>query len=138
MIIELSRAELGRGNKEQALKYAEQAINIYEADISRNNHDLSKSIDTDLADSFIVYADIQSSLGKYSEAVNYYSIAENIYYNEYEDKMSSLYEVRLLYYKAIRASDNVQDKYSLHKFQKRLIEKFEMNHYKDEQMLKEE
>lgn len=138
VIIELSRAELGRGNKEQAVKYAEQAINIYEADTSRNNNDLSKSIDTDLADSFIVYADIQASLGKYSEAVNYYSIAENIYYNKYEDKVSSLYEVRLLYYKAIRASDNAHDKYSLHKFQKRLTEKFEINHYKDEQMLKEE
>jgi tetratricopeptide (TPR) repeat protein len=52
-IIELSRAEFGRGNIEEALKYADQAINVYKQDESRKNSDLRFSIDTDLADAFI-------------------------------------------------------------------------------------
>lgn len=128
VIIELARAEFGKGQKEDALRHARQAIDIYRQDKSRKNFDLTSTADTELADAFLIYADTLSGIGKKKEAIHHYAVAEAIYYNKYGEKISNLDEISLLYYKAIKAAIDVQDYYSKQKFTKRLISNFGTNH----------
>lgn len=138
VLIELARSELGKGQINDSLRHAAQAIDIYKKDASRQNSDLRNAIDTDLADAFIIYADILCELNKGKDAIHYYSIAEAIYYNKYHEKIKNLDEISLLYYKAIKASSNIKDDYSQKKFMKRLVDKFGDDNNRVQLLIKEQ
>lgn len=138
VIIELARSELGKRKVNDALRHAEQAIDIYKKDNSRQNFDLKNATDTDLADAFIIYADTLCKLNKEKDAIHYYSIAEAIYYNKYHDNIKNLDEISLLYYKAIKASSNIKDDYSQKKFTKRLVDKFGDDNSRVQLLVKEQ
>jgi len=72
--VQMSRAELGLGNSNKALDYAQKAKNIFIHDKSRNNENLKASKDTNLVTVFITEGDILSSLGKLEEAISAYRV----------------------------------------------------------------
>ena len=136
VIIGLSRSEFGKGEFPKANKYANQAVNIYQQDESRKNLDLRVSVDTDLADAYIAYADGLSVLKKEKEALHYYATAEAIYYNKYNTKIKHLDEVSILYFKALKTASSIRDQYSFNKFKKRHVDKFGINHFRSQEILK--
>ncbi|NRB10842.1 MAG: hypothetical protein HRU35_04420 [Rickettsiaceae bacterium] len=136
VIIELARAKLGMDLKKEALRYAKQAIKIYTHDESRNNFNLDKSIDTDLADAFIIQADALHSLKETKKAIGSYATAEVIYYNKYKQNITNLDEVSFLYTKTTFAAHSIKDIYSFNKFKKKHIDKFGVNHFRSKEILK--
>lgn len=86
IITELSRSELGLNYKNEALRHANEAVELLVEDKERNNRNIENSNDVFLAPALVAKADAMSALGNYNEAVVIYKLAKEVYHNIYGDK----------------------------------------------------
>ncbi len=120
VIVELSRAKLGLGRIQDALFHANEAIEIYTNDKSRNNENVITSKDIDLASSYVVNAEALAAMNKLEDAIKSFAIADVIFYNVYGKNMYNLDNISYMYYKACIVSNNANDKDSFDRFKNKL------------------
>ncbi|WP_341754357.1 hypothetical protein [Candidatus Tisiphia endosymbiont of Dioctria rufipes] len=132
---QMSRAELGLGNAQEALGYAQKAIVIFINDSARSNKDISISSDTYLAKAFVAEGDALAALGQNEKVAESYASAEVLYYNNYRDNMKNVDGVSYLYWAAAKATCNLPNKFWYTKFSTQLIEKFGENHFRSIDLL---
>lgn len=82
-LTELSRAELGLKLKDEALKHADEAVNILIGDEERSNREIDDSTDVFLAPALVAKGEALNALDKLKDAVDNYKAAKNIYWNIY-------------------------------------------------------
>ncbi|WP_342278547.1 tetratricopeptide repeat protein [Candidatus Tisiphia endosymbiont of Myopa tessellatipennis] len=70
---QMSRAELGLGNTNKALEYAQKATTIFINDPSRANKNLTTSLDINLAKAFVAEGDALAALGQNEKAAESYA-----------------------------------------------------------------
>ncbi|WP_367363994.1 tetratricopeptide repeat protein [Candidatus Tisiphia endosymbiont of Nedyus quadrimaculatus] len=132
---QMSRAELGLGNAQEALGYAQKAIVIFINDSARSNKDISISSDTYLAKAFVAEGDALAALGQNEKVAESYASAEVLYYNNYRDNMKNVDGVSYLYWAAAKATCNLPNKFWYTKFSTQLIEKFGETHFRSIDLL---
>lgn len=133
---QMSRAELGLGNTNKALKYSQKATSIFINDPSRPNQHLATSPDTELAKAFFAEGDALTALGQNENAVHYYLKAEMLYWNNYKDNLRNVDEVSRMYLAAARASCHLSEKAWYIKFHDQHIRKFGADHPRSVEILK--
>lgn len=133
---QMSRAELGLGNTNKALEYAQKATSIFINDPSRPNQHLATSPDTELAKAFFAEADALTALGQNENAVHSYLKAEMLYWNNYKDNLRNVDEVSRMYLAAAKASCHLSEKAWYIKFHDQHISKFGADHPRSVEILK--
>ncbi|MCC8376988.1 MAG: tetratricopeptide repeat protein [Rickettsia endosymbiont of Graphium doson] len=133
---QMSKAKLGLGNAKEALEYAEKAKTIFISDTNRPNKEIITSPDTNLAKAFVAEGNALASLNKNDEAVEAYSTAENIYWNNYRENMKNVDEISIMYLNAAKASCNVPLRSFYKNFRDHQIKKFGEQHPKSIEILK--
>jgi tetratricopeptide (TPR) repeat protein len=127
-LVQISRAALGISNYELALESSSKAKNFYLNDPARKNVKIIESNDSDFAAALVAEADALYSLGRVSEAIESYSMAEAIFYNKYRENMKFVDEISYLYYRASLASYGLAEQAWYEKFSKSHIELFGLEH----------
>lgn len=136
ILTQLSRAELGLGKFDEALIYIDKAINILtKKDKITDSVELSNSHNTDLASALLVKAEILASMGNQLLSLEFYSMAETVFYNRYRNNMYNLDNVGYLYAMASEASCNLGEPFWYNKFSNKLIKQFGKNHPRTQQVL---
>ncbi|WP_341788350.1 MULTISPECIES: tetratricopeptide repeat protein [unclassified Rickettsia] len=133
---QISKAKLGLGNAKEALEYAEKAKTIFISDTNRPNKEIITSPDTSLAKAFVAEGNALASLNKNDEAVEAYSTAENIYWNNYGENMKNVDEISIMYLNAAKASCHVPLRSFYKNFRDHQIKKFGEQHPKSIEILK--
>ncbi|HJD67246.1 MAG TPA: tetratricopeptide repeat protein [Rickettsia endosymbiont of Bembidion lapponicum] len=133
---QMSKAKLGLGNAKEALEYAEKAKTIFISDTNRPNKEIITSPDTSLAKAFVAEGNALASLNKNDEAVEAYSTAENIYWNNYRENMKNVDEISIMYLNAAKASCHVPLRSFYKNFRDHQIKKFGEQHPKSIEILK--
>ncbi len=109
-LIELSRAELGLGNRENALNHAIKAVNVLIEDTYGNdkNINLDDSKDAWLADALVAKADALTAIGKSVKAIKTYRTVKSIYENAYGiENMKNIDNVSYLFVQAAKAASKL-------------------------------
>ncbi|HJD62719.1 MAG TPA: hypothetical protein LFW14_04025 [Rickettsia endosymbiont of Degeeriella rufa] len=133
---QMSKAKLGLGNVKEALEYAEKDKTIFISDTNRPNKEIITSSDTSLAKAFVAEGNALASLNKNDEAVEAYSTAENIYWNNYRENMKSVDERSIMYLNSAKASCHVPLRSFYKNFRDHQIKKFGEKHPKSIEILK--
>ncbi len=135
---QMSRSELGLGNTNKALEYAQRSKNIFINDPSRPNSSKKIAVSPDiyLAKAFVAEADALADLGQNEQAAKSYTDAESLYWNNYRENMGNVDEVSSMYLSAAKASCHLAEKSWYIKFHDQHMKKFGSKHPRSIEILK--
>ena len=124
---QMAISELKFNKIQNANQHIETALEIFK----KNEEFLpkeNKSIDSNVASSYVVKADILQAQNLYQEALIYYDKALLIYQNLYQERAKNIMRVSDLYEKGATAACKLQDLENYKKFFDLQIKDFGINH----------
>lgn len=125
---QIALAQYGLGDIKNAIANIDKSISILFVDIKRNQADVSLILDPDLANAYLIKADILFKKGDVKESIWFYEESYKIFDSLYNNNKLQVIQMSYLYKQGAKAACKVHDKKLYKFFYKLQIKDFGFDH----------